>query len=126
MWSVTSLHWSTNPTPGLPSQSEKSPRPHKGLPGTPLSLIFSSSLPALCQECFLQTLSICVCAKSLQSYPTLQPPLDRNLLGSSVHEILQAKLLEWVAMPSFQGSSQPRDLTHISYISCSGRQVLYH
>ena len=35
--------------------------------------------------------------------------------------ILQARILEWVAMPSSRGSSQPRDLIHISYVSCIGR-----
>ena len=44
--------------------------------------------------------------------------------GSSVHGILQARKLEWVAMPSFRGSSRPR--TCVSYVSCIGRQVLYH
>ena len=39
--------------------------------------------------------------------------------------ILQAIILEWVAMPSSLGSSQPRDQTCISYVSCIGRQVLY-
>ena len=46
--------------------------------------------------------------------------------GSSVHGILQARTLQWVAMPSSRGSSQPRDQTHISCVSCIGRQVLYH
>ena len=40
--------------------------------------------------------------------------------------ILQARLLEWVAMPLSRGSSLPKDLSHIYYISCIGRQVLYH
>ena len=40
--------------------------------------------------------------------------------------ILQARILEWVAMPSFKGSPQLRDQTHISYVSCISRQVLYH
>ena len=40
--------------------------------------------------------------------------------------ILQARILEWVAMPSSRGSSQPRDWTHVSQVSCIGRQVLYH
>ena len=48
------------------------------------------------------------------------------LTGSSVHGIIQARILEWVAMPSSRGSSQPRDLTRISYVSCIGRQVLFH
>ena len=38
-----------------------------------------------------------------------------------MHEILQARILEWVAMPSSRGSSQPRDQTHISNSSCTGR-----
>ena len=40
--------------------------------------------------------------------------------------ILQARILEWIAMPSSRGSSQHRDQTHVSYISCSGRQVLHY
>ena len=40
-----------------------------------------------------------------------------------VHGILQAKMLEWVTMPSSKGSSQSRDLTCISYDSCIGRHV---
>ena len=42
-----------------------------------------------------------------QSCLTLWDPIDFSLPGSSVHGILQAKILEWVAMPSFRGSSQP-------------------
>ena len=41
--------------------------------------------------------------------------------GSSVHEILQARLLEWVAMFFSRGSSWPRDGTCISYVFCIGR-----
>ena len=44
------------------------------------------------------------CAESLQSCPTLCDPMDCSPLGSSVHGILQAKILEWVAI------SPPRDL----------------
>ena len=46
--------------------------------------------------------------------------------GSSVHGILQARIRKWVAMPSSRASSLPRDWTHVSCISCIGRQVLYH
>ena len=65
-------------------------------------------------------------AKSLQSCLTLCDPMDYNPLGSSIHGILQARILEWVAMPSSRGSSRPRDHTHVSYVSCIGRQVLHH
>ena len=45
---------------------------------------------------------------------TLWDPVDRSPPGSSVHGILQARILEWVAMPSFRGSSQPRNPTRVS------------
>ena len=48
---------------------------------------------------------MCVHAKLLQSYLTLCDPMDCSPPGSFVHEILQARILEWVAMPSFKGSS---------------------
>ena len=44
--------------------------------------------------------------------------MDYSSLGSSVQGILQAIILEWVAMPSSRASSLPRDGTLISYISC--------
>ena len=60
---------------------------------------------------------LCVRAKSLQLCLTVCDPMDCNLLGSSVHGILQERILEWVAMPSSRGSSQPRDRTCVSNIS---------
>ena len=59
----------------------------------------------------------CVCAKLLQSWQTLFDPLDCSLPGSSIHGILQARILEWVAMSSSWGSSRPRDRTWVSCIS---------
>ena len=44
-------------------------------------------------------------------------PMDCSPLGSTVHGILQARIMEWVAMPSSRGSSQPRDQTWIPYVS---------
>ena len=64
-----------------------------------------------------------MCAKLLQSCATLWDPLDHSLTGSFVHGILQAGILEWVAISFSRGSSQPRDWT---CISCIGRLVLYH
>ena len=52
-----------------------------------------------------------------------QNPMECSLPGSSVHRILQARIPEWVAMPSSGGSSPPRDRTNVSY---TGRQILYH
>ena len=54
----------------------------------------------------------------LQSCLTLCDPVDCSLPGSSVHEILQARILKWVAMPSSKGSFQPRDWNFVSFISC--------
>ena len=65
-----------------------------------------------------------MCAKSLQSCLTLSDPMDCSppcSLG-----ILQARVLEWVAVPSSRGSSWPRYRSWISHISWAGRQVLYH
>ena len=56
---------------------------------------------------------------------TLCNPVDCSPLGSSVHGILQARMLEWVSMPSSRGSSWPRDGTRVSCVSCTGRWVLY-
>ena len=66
------------------------------------------------------------CVISHFSHVWLCNPMNCKPPGSSVHGILQARILEWVAMPSSRGSSWPRDRTHIFYVSCIGRQVLYH
>ena len=57
------------------------------------------------------------CAKSLQSCPTLCDPMDHGRPVSSVKGILQARILEWVAVSSSRGSSWPRDLTRVSGIA---------
>ena len=46
--------------------------------------------------------------------PTLCDPMDCNPPGSSVHEIFQARIPEWVAISFSRGSSQPRDRTQVS------------
>ena len=68
---------------------------------------------------------ICVCLPS--HHPTLFNPMNhRSPPGSSVHGIVQTRILEQVAMPSSRGSSEPRSQTHISYVSCTGRRFLHH
>ena len=52
-----------------------------------------------------------------QLYPTLCNPMDCYLLGPSVHGILQARILEWVAILSSRGSSQPMGWTQDSCIA---------
>ena len=51
----------------------------------------------------------------IQSCPTLCDPMDYSLPGSSVHEILQARILEWADISISKGSSKPRDQTQVSH-----------
>ena len=60
-------------------------------------------------------LRVSVCA---QLCPTLCNPMGCSPPGCSVHGISQARILEWVAISSSGGSSQPRDQTHVSCASC--------
>ena len=69
---------------------------------------------------------VLMCVPSLLSCPTLCDPMGCSPPGSSVHGILKTRTLEWVAMPSSRGSSRPRDPTCVTYVSCTGRRVLYH
>ena len=61
-----------------------------------------------------------------QSCPTFCDPMDCSQPDSTVHGIFQARVLEWVAICSSRGSSWTRNGTCISYVSCIGRQILYH
>ena len=65
-------------------------------------------------------------AQLLKLCLTLCDPMDCSLPGSSVHGIIQARILERFAMPFSWGSSHPRQQTSITFISCVGRWVLYH
>ena len=78
---------------------------------------------------FRDCVCVCVCACVLSCFSPVrlfanlwtiahQAPLSRR--------ILQARILEWVATLSSRGSSQPRDRSNVSYVSCIGRQVLYY
>ena len=65
-----------------------------------------SSLEAFkcwCLPTIAAEFAACVCAKSLQLCPTLCNPMHCNPQDSSIHGILQARLLEWVVMPSSRG-----------------------
>ena len=85
-----------------------------------------SSLWSNCHICIQLLKKPSCCARSLQSCPILCDPMDSSPPGSSVHRLLQASILEWVAMPFSRGSSQPRGCTCVFYVSCIDRQVLYH
>ena len=66
----------------------------------------------------------CVHAKLIQLCLTLCDLMNCSPPGSSVHGILQARILEWVAFSSSRESFRPRDWIHISWISCTGKQIL--
>ena len=61
-----------------------------------------------------------------QSCLTLYDPMHFCLQDFSVHGISWARILKWVAISSSRGSSQPKDRTRVSCISCIGRQILYY
>ena len=64
---------------------------------------------------------VCFRAKSLQLCLMFCNPMDCSPPGSSVHGIIQSRLLEWVAIPFSRGSSWLRDGTRVAYAFCTGR-----
>ena len=80
-------------------------------------------------KCLMKCVCVYVCGSvhmHTQFCPTLCNPIDCSPLGSSVHWIFQAGILEWVAISYSRWSSQPRDQTLFSCVCCIGRQILYH
>ena len=71
----------------------------------------------------LVCMCVCVCG---QSCLILCDPMDCTRLAPLSMRILQARILEWVAISSSRGSSWLRDQTHVSCVSCISRWVLYH
>ena len=63
------------------------------------------------------TRSVSCAVLNRSSCPTLCELMDCSLPGSSIHGILQARILEWVAMPSSRGYSQNRNQTQVSHIA---------
>ena len=109
-----------NDTPGQWSQSERAPIEIKDasfflrLHRNPW---LTHCVFVLTPQGFISIFLRCVCVLSLQSCPTLCDLMDCSPPGSSVHGILQARIVEWVAMPSSRGSSGPRDQTCVSCIA---------
>ena len=86
----------------------------------PVALIFCSESIKTVSDLllglyFVERVWPCMHAKSLQSCPTVCDPMDCSLPDSSVDGILQARILEQVAIPSSRGPSCPRGQTHASY-----------
>ena len=83
---------------------------------------FCNSMDSSPLDCYKR---VCVCVFA-QSCPTLYDPIDCSLRDSSVHGILQAKVLEQIAISSSRGSFELRDRTHVSCICCTCWRILYH
>ena len=105
--------------------------------GAPISLVTGpkvacgthSTLSWIFLFLFFNGLIFCAKACKFQiktTCPTLCDPMDGSPPCSSVHGILEARILERVAISSTRGFSRPRDQTHVSCILYIGRQLLYH
>ena len=66
--------------------------------------------------CVCVCLSVCLCVLLFYSQPTLCDPIDCSPADSSVHGILQARILEWVAMPFSRGSSCQGSNLHLLHL----------
>ena len=98
--------WSSNPTPRHISRENHNSERYMH-PSVHCSTIHKS------QDYCVWNVKVLVA----QSCPTLCDPMDCSLPGSSVYWILQARILELVAIPFSRGSSRPRDWTHVSCIA---------
>ena len=112
--------WSRSPTPGYTSRQNYSSNTyiHSSVYSSTIHNSQTMETPT-CRSTDGWIKVWCVLAKSLWSSPTLWNPMDCSPRGSSVHGILQARILDWVVMSSSRGSSWPRDWTCISCGSCN-------
>ena len=81
-------------------------------------------LPVSCSNDipFVKTLTN---TKAVKTHSTLCNPMNCSTPGSSVHGILQTRILEWVAISFSRESSWPRDWTCNSFFSCTGRRIFF-
>ena len=108
MYSIPPSSWTSLPTPH-PSSSSHSPE---------LSfLCYTAGFHQLSILHMVVCVSVCVCLLVTQMCLTVCNPMDCSLSGFSVHGILQARILEWVAISFSERSSRPRDRTQVSYIA---------
>ena len=87
-----------------------------------MDCILPMEFDSLQRNLFHCTMHACTHALSC---PPLWDSMDCSPPASSIHGIFQARILEWIAISHSRGSSQPRDRTNASCISCIGKGVLY-
>ena len=118
------LEWFAMPS----SRGSSQPRDWSCVYG--IAVRFFTTEPPGKPKCMCVCVCVCMCmcahVSVAQSCPSLWDPMDCSPPGSSVHGIIQARILEWFAMPSSRGSSQLWDRNWDSYVSCIGKWILYH
>ena len=87
-----------------------------GFAGSSPKFILFEFLSIYINVTFSNNPKVAICFSVAKSFPNLCSPMDSSTPGSSVHEISQARILEWVATSFSRGSSQPRDRPRIAYI----------
>ena len=88
-------------------------------------MIYSLTVPIFFSFSSIIETIVYILFYSVQSFLTLCNPMDCSPPCSSVHGIIPARILEWAAIFSSRESSQTRDRTSMSCVSCIGRQILY-
>ena len=104
------------------SKSQSSHLDRKWLIIIPWSDVVTNCSGTLYNQKMLSIITIIYyCAKSFQLCLTFHDPMDSSVPDSSVHGILQARILEWVAIPFSRKSTQ-----ELSWVLLHGRRILYH
>ena len=97
------------------------------MPSSHVITLMNMIYPVLHEGSFWESLFLNHCSSTYfvmgpvftQSCPTLCDTMDSNPPVSSVHGILEARILEWVSISSSRGSSWPRDWIYVSCVSCT-------
>ena len=96
---------------------------HNTFPSLPC---VSFLIPCLVPLLFWMNRNMRGCMCMLSCVWIYETPMDYSPPGPSVHGIFQARILEWAAIPFSRGYSPHRDRTHVLWVSCIGRWILYH
>ena len=110
--------WISHKYTCIPSLLNLPPSPHPSPPPPRLSRVPQRTrLSSLCYSSFPRScvcVCVCVCVWVTQSYPSLCNPMGCSLPGSSVDGLLQARIMEWIAIPFSRDSDWPRNQAQVS------------